>query len=490
MEQKEIQNSCNKTKKTFFTIPNELISRKYNNEDTLPEYRTDFMRDRDRIMYATAFRRLAGKTQIYTVGADDHKRNRLTHTLEVSQIARTISAALGLNVDLTEAIALAHDFGHTPFGHAGEEMLHSLMIPNSEFVKNSPFLGQTQDKIEQRLEREQKDKMNTFTSMFGFKHNLQSVRVAATLEDSYRGDKNENIGLNLTNFTLYGIMTHSDLKYKDEKQFCPNYQNQYTDQMKIKNSSAVAWSLEAYIVRLADDVAQWHHDLEDAMRGYALPLEKICNTIKTALGDALTHSDRERMQNIHQNKGMDRKTIAELSHIVVNTLVNDIVATSKANLNTIEHELAGKTTTTEFFTNFDALNVSVERSKIITISNRICPDGFKETIKGAVHHSRNVERMNEKGKYIIRKLFEAYYAHPQQLPDGPILHMLVEVQNGKYPNIDEAKKVGIGAVRVDFEHIMRNPNIYTQALLMRRICDHIASMTDHYAIEEYNNLYG
>ena len=90
-------------------------------------YRTDFMRDRDRILYSKAFRRLSGKTQVYITGSDDHLRTRLTHTLEVSQIARTIAQTLKLDTDLTEAISLGHDIGHTPFGHAGERMLHQLM---------------------------------------------------------------------------------------------------------------------------------------------------------------------------------------------------------------------------------------------------------------------------------------------------------------------------------------------------------------------------
>ena len=98
--------------------------------------------------------------------------------------------------------------------------------------------------------------------------------------------------------------------------------------------------------------------------------------------------------------------------------------------------------------------------------------------------------MNEKGKYIIRKLFEAYYAHPQQLPDGQILHFLVDVGSQKYKNINDAKSAGIGEARGEFEKIMENPGVYAECMLMRRICDHIASMTDHYAIEEYNNLYG
>ena len=127
----------------FFNVPDSLIARYYGEGDTLPEYRTEFMRDRDRLMYATAFRRLSGKTQIYTVGSDDHRKNRLTHTLEVA-----------LDCDLTEAIALGHDLGHTPFGHAGERMLHDIMIPNSKYVKKSPYYNKSLEEIKCRFERE------------------------------------------------------------------------------------------------------------------------------------------------------------------------------------------------------------------------------------------------------------------------------------------------------------------------------------------------
>ena len=116
--------------------------------DAIPNtsgYRTEFMRDRDRVMYCGAFRRLAGKTQIYLTGTDDHKRNRLTHTLEVSQIARTVSQALGLDCDLTEAIALGHDLGHAPFGHAGEQILHEIMVPNSKINITSQPAGALRD---------------------------------------------------------------------------------------------------------------------------------------------------------------------------------------------------------------------------------------------------------------------------------------------------------------------------------------------------------
>ena len=476
---------------SIFRVPDSLVVRNYDEEEVLPSYRTEFMRDRDRVMYATAFRRLAGKTQIYTVGTDDHKKNRLTHTLEVSQIARTIASALGFDTHLTEAIALAHDFGHTPFGHAGERILHDILIPHSSYIKNSPFYDKDVDEIVGRFERENKDNLDYVESMFGFKHNLQSVRVNTVLEDSYRSRTGDNIGLNLTNFTLYGMMIHSSLKY-DEGDLYPNYQNLFVNQLNMKDCDKAAWSFEAYIVKWADDIAQWHHDLEDAMREGVLPLKKICMTIQESLCSALEENDTRRLKNMEDVLEMDRKCVAELSHIVVNTLVNDLIDTSRANLESLKAILEEKNITSSevLFKEYDDLDLGVQRDQIITFSDKIITSKFKGVIKESIHHSKNVERMNEKGKYIIRKLFEAYYTHPQQLPDGPIMHLMVDIGNGKYKKIDDAKKAGIGEVRVEFDQKIKNPTIYVQCMLMRRICDHIASMTDHYAIEEYNNLYG
>lgn len=146
-----------------FSAPVELAKRKGKVESENQVYRTDFMRDRDRVLYCSAFRRLSGKTQIYLTGTDDHQRNRLTHTLEVSQIARTISHALRLDCNLTEAIALGHDLGHTPFGHAGEQMLHEIMSPSDTvLVKKSPM-----NNVENLIN-------GTFQeSMLGFKHNIK-----------------------------------------------------------------------------------------------------------------------------------------------------------------------------------------------------------------------------------------------------------------------------------------------------------------------------
>jgi dGTPase len=167
--------------------------------------RLSFQRDRDRIIHCKSFRRLKHKTQVFVAPPGDHFRTRLTHTLEVAQIARTIARALDLNEDLTEAIALGHDLGHTPFGHAGEEALNSL-LPK------------------------------------GFSHHEQSLRVAEVLERSGRG-------LNLTWEVRNGILFHSKVR----------------ESIAVEKDG-LAGTLEGQVVRVADSVAYINHDVEDAIR--------------------------------------------------------------------------------------------------------------------------------------------------------------------------------------------------------------------------------
>ena len=478
-----------------FNIPNEFIQKHYDDSNEgISNYRNTFMRDRDRVLYCTAFRRLAGKTQIYTIGSDDHKRNRMTHSLEVAQIARTISKALGLNCDLAEAIALAHDLGHTPFGHAGEQMLNQIMVPNDKYLKGLPFFKKSEADIKEHI-RTPNTKIQDVgkDDLFGFKHNIQSVRVVAKLEDSYRDDEGNNIGLNLTNYTLWGIMHHSDLNYRNSD-YQPNYQNRFNSMMKVKGQKGEAWSFEGYVVRLADDIAQWHHDLEDAVRGKAVPADTIYSTIKKSLDKALTDVDIQAIEKERTLTIIDRRCISVLSHIVINTLVTDLIENSRKNLEQLRNSLknaypnmSDEEILKELFGNYDEKKIGIKKESIIAFSDSINKEEFKNTINASVHHSKDVIRMNEKGCYIIRKLFEAYYAHPQQLPDGPIMHFMVEI--GQYNTIDQAKEVGAGLVRTQFEKTMKNPPLIYECLLMRRICDHIASMTDRYAMEEYNSLY-
>ncbi len=194
------------------------------------EIRTCYERDRDRIIHSKAFRRLKHKTQVFLAPRGDHYRTRLTHTLEVSQIARTIAKALRLNEDLTEAISLGHDLGHTPFGHAGEELLNELL---SE----------------------------------GFKHNEQSLRVVDLLEKEGRG-------LNLTFEVRDGILKHS-------KGMGP---------ILCQNEKEKPLTLEAEIVRISDVIAYVNHDVDDAIRAGLIKVEDLPEETIKILGK--THAQR------------------------------------------------------------------------------------------------------------------------------------------------------------------------------------------------------
>lgn len=178
-------------------------------EDVSDEFRTEFQRDHARIIHSKAFRRLRGKTQVFVAHHGDHYRNRLSHTLEVSQISRNLARNLAVNEDLAGAIALAHDLGHTPFGHTGEERLNQLM---------------------QQFGR-------------GFEHNIQSRRILTTLEKKYVAFD----GLNLTVDVLDGLAKHAT----------PYDHSEASDQQP---------SLEAQIVNLADEIAYTNHDIDDGLR--------------------------------------------------------------------------------------------------------------------------------------------------------------------------------------------------------------------------------
>jgi dGTPase len=223
------------------------------------ELRTAFQRDRDRILHAKAFRRLKHKTQVFLAPEGDHYRTRLTHTLEVSQIARTIARALRLNEDLTEAIALGHDLGHPPFGHAGEAALDEAMAPYG-----------------------------------GFRHVAQSLRVVEVLERRRRADGTVLWGLNLTWEVRDGIGAHSkglrDLEAAPDPEGLPA-------------------TLEGQVARLSDRIAYVHHDMDDAVRAGIVEEDEVPRQVRTVLG-SFREGWLDRMVRDVVQQGLDHGRIA------------------------------------------------------------------------------------------------------------------------------------------------------------------------------------
>ncbi len=204
---------------SYASDPDRARGRRVPEEES--NFRSCFQRDRDRIIHASAFRRLKHKTQVFVEHEGDYYRTRLTHSIEVAQVARTIAGALHLNGELTEAIALAHDLGHPPFGHTGEDALHALMAPYG-----------------------------------GFDHNAQAIKIVTSLERHYAGFD----GLNLTWETLEGIAKHNGPVTGDLPHALADYN--LTHDLELETHA----SAEAQVAALADDIAYNNHDLHDGLR--------------------------------------------------------------------------------------------------------------------------------------------------------------------------------------------------------------------------------
>ena len=249
-------------------------SRGRRHPEAAPAYRSEYQRDRDRIVHCGAFRRLEYKTQVFVNHEGDLFRTRLTHSIEVAQIGRSIARTLGLNEDLTEAIALAHDLGHTPFGHSGQDALNACMQDYG-----------------------------------GFEHNLQSLRVVDLLEERYA----EFPGLNLTFETREGILKHCSLKNAQE---LGDVGRRFLDKTQP--------NLEAQVANLADEIAYNNHDVDDGLRSGLITVEQL--QAVRLFGEQFEEVSRR------HPKLPERVRIHEIVRRMINRLVVDLVEESRRQL--------------------------------------------------------------------------------------------------------------------------------------------------------------
>ena len=243
--------------------------------------RNDFQRDRDRIIHSTAFRRLKHKTQVFVNTTGDHFRTRITHSLEVSQIARTLSKFFNLNEDLAETLSLAHDLGHTPFGHAGEEALNNCMEKSG-----------------------------------GFDHNIQTLRIVTKLENRYYSFN----GLNLSFETLDGLIKHNGpvnnlMKYN--KILGNNF-------FKNKINFSTNTSLEAQIASISDDIAYNSHDLEDGLKSNLFKLNDLAD-IPVLNKIVLKHKKKLKRNSIDL-------VVRQIIREIINEMVSDVIKTTQNNI--------------------------------------------------------------------------------------------------------------------------------------------------------------
>lgn len=331
--------------------------------------RDPFQRDRDRIMHSRAFRRMMHKTQVVNANMGDHYRNRLTHTLEVSQIARSIGKALHLNDELIEAIALGHDLGHTPFGHVGERTLDDILTGKIDIEYDVK-------KVLAHGER--------------FKHNFQSVRVVESLEDRCE----EYSGLNLTFAVREGILKHTKTKIDGEKVVY------YNSDYEQYNLEAPSCTLEGQTVAIADEIAQCSHDLEDGFRSGIITWKDIKND------DLINHV--QIYYSIETPKDTDMMTYILRNSIIkhlVGYLINDVCESSVKN---IKKEIQnGK------------INNGELENLVINFSSKVhnLVENCTNTMNEYIINSEMISVSDAKAEYFIKQLFKAYVHHPKQLPD-------------------------------------------------------------------------
>ncbi|MFV9874924.1 MAG: deoxyguanosinetriphosphate triphosphohydrolase [Rickettsiales endosymbiont of Dermacentor nuttalli] len=338
------------TLKSFASNPNFSKGRLY--VETHPEFLNNFQYDRDKLVNTTAFRRLEYKTQVFVNLEGDHYRTRLTHTLEVSQIARNVSRMLGLCEDLTEVIALAHDLGHPPFGHAGEEALNKEML-----------------------------------SFGGFNHNTHTMKILTELECCYA----EFDGLNLTWEVLEGVSKHNGpIRSFDENNVIIRYAAKHD--LYLKNFP----SLEAQVASLADDIAYISHDIEDGIRAGFCDIEDFYHL--PIVGDVFSKVVRN--LNIQEKK----RIIYEAIHKFTNIMVMDLIKRTNINIQLFNIKDINDV--------YHASQEIVQFSEDI----KYCNCMLKDFLFKNVYRHPQVNIMAYKAKNIVSSLFNIFFNNPDCLP--------------------------------------------------------------------------
>lgn len=319
--------------------------------------RSVFQRDRDRIIHSTAFRMLEYKTQVFVNHEGDYYRTRLTHSLEVSQISRSVCRLLGLNEDLGEALALAHDLGHTPFGHAGEDALHEVMKPFG-----------------------------------GFDHNAQTIRIITKLEKRYAGFD----GLNLTWETLEGIAKHNGPLVKKAGSL-EGIPRAMVDYAKEQDLELHGWpGIEAQVASLADDIAYNNHDIDDGLRAGLFTLEDIRSVPfigKVFAEVEARYPDLEKPRFIHE--GIRR---------LINRMVSDLANQTQANIR------ASKVRTVDDVRTLDKPIAAF--SEEMMAHNK----ALKAFLMQNMYRHYKVNRMTSKARRVVKELFVLFLAEPECLP--------------------------------------------------------------------------
>ena len=314
--------------------------------------RSPYQRDRDRIIHSTSFRRLKHKTQVFVNTEGDHYRTRLTHSMEVSQIARTLARSLSLNEDLSETLSLAHDLGHTPFGHAGEEALSKCMEKYG-----------------------------------GFDHNIQTLRIVTLIENRYY----KFYGLNLTVETLDGLIKHNGPVLNKIYEYKKILKQNLLKDMIAFNSYP---SLEAQVAAISDDIAYNNHDLEDGLRAGLFTIKKFSSI------PAISKLINKHLQNI--KKFRREIIINQIVRDLINLMVLDVIKTTNINLKKINPQSIN--------------NIYNHNGLIVDFSDKMkkIDKQIKDFLyRNMYNHSKVIVNTN-KGKKIVNDLFAYMLKNPKK----------------------------------------------------------------------------
>ena len=378
---------------------NEYCERAYNLRAP-KQHRGEFQRDYERIVHSKAFRRMVDKAQVFSASKGDYYRTRMTHTQAVSQIARGIAEGLGLNMYLTEAIALGHDIGHTPFGHQGERTLDSILQGKFNIIKNVElFTGDL--------------------SFGGFKHNYQSIRVSTLLEEEYT----EICGMDLSYQTLEGMLKHTKLKRDNYSldQFISS--DDASD--KLHFTQDFCSTLEGQVVAIADEIAQRGHDLDDAFSSGAMEFDDFKNYLAVKkmkkLLDIVEEVNKDLTSMGEKNRRfVDKKELRNSRTVsaIVSYFINDVINCSKGKMS--EYDLS------EFKGNHNRV-----KEELICFSEETSTlNKYLETIiSSKVINSPEVSLFDNNAETIISGLFKAYYNNPRLLHKGTQRKLYINLRN-------------------------------------------------------------
>ena len=321
--------------------------------------RSPYQRDRDRIVHSTAFRRLKHKTQVFVNTSDDHYRTRITHSLEVSQIARTLAKYFKLNEDLCETLSLAHDLGHTPFGHAGEDALN--------------------------------DCMNGFG---GFDHNIQTLRIVTIIENKYFSFK----GLNLSLETLDGLIKHNG-PVKNVKKI-ENIVGKKIFKNKINFLRSP--SLEAQIASIADDIAYNSHDLEDGLKANLFNIEELMKI--SEISQILKKHNKKLSQKYY-----DELIIRQITRDIIDRMVMDVIRNTEKNIKKNNIKTIN--------------DVYKQKKNLVCFSNEMKKFDIeiKSFLKKKMYFNSKILKKTNYGKKIIKKLFFIINKKPKDFLKGKFI---------------------------------------------------------------------